>query len=89
MLGDNLVVLPDQVVTHGRIDRLALAPRHNYQARLAAGVGYDAEHRTLLGLLQAEQAGMRNRPAATGSPRSTHPASGFRELSATTTRASP
>lgn len=62
VLGDNIVVLPDQTITDDRIDRLDLAPRQRYRERLAAGSGYDNEHRALLQTLQTEQARMRNRP---------------------------
>lgn len=61
ILGDNLVVLPDGVITDERMDQLDLAPRRKYRERLAAGFGYDAEHRTLLRELQTQQAQQRNR----------------------------
>lgn len=39
-----------------RMDRLELAPRPKYRECLAAGTGYDDEHRALLRELQTEQA---------------------------------
>jgi hypothetical protein len=62
MLGDNVVVLPDQVLTDDRLDRLDLAPRRRYRERLAAGEGYDDAHRALVVELQTRQAELRNRP---------------------------
>jgi hypothetical protein len=61
VLGDNLVVLPDDTITDERMDQLDLAPRRKYQERLAAGAGYDDEHRAILRELQTQQAQRRNR----------------------------
>lgn len=61
VLGDNLVVLPDETITDERMDQLDLAPRRKYQERLAAGAGYDDEHRAILRELQTQQAERRNR----------------------------
>jgi hypothetical protein len=61
VLGDNLVVLPDDTITDERMDQLDLAPRRKYQERLAAGAGYDDEHRAILRELQTQQAERRNR----------------------------
>jgi hypothetical protein len=60
VLGDNLVILPDETITDDRLDHLDLAARGTYRYRLAAGSGYDDEHRALLRELQAEQAEWRN-----------------------------
>lgn len=62
MLGDNVVVLPDRVLTDDRQDQLDLAPRRRYRERLTAGTGYDDEHHVLLVELQTRQAQLRNRP---------------------------
>ncbi|GAB3480779.1 hypothetical protein [Amycolatopsis cihanbeyliensis] len=62
VLGDNLVMLPDETLTDDRMDRLDLAPRRKYRERLAAGSGYDDEHLALLGELQIRQAECRNQP---------------------------
>ncbi|WP_199429156.1 hypothetical protein [Qaidamihabitans albus] len=62
VLGDNLIVLPDEVLTDDRMDRLDLVPRRTYRARLAAGTGYDDEHKALLRELQSQQAERRNQP---------------------------
>ncbi|MEU0508329.1 hypothetical protein [Amycolatopsis sp. NPDC006125] len=62
LLGDNTVILPGgEILTDDRIDRLDLEPRRKYRERLAAGHGYDDEHRALLRELQAQQARHRNR----------------------------
>lgn len=61
MLGDNLVILPNEVLTDERMDALDLAPRRKYRERLAAGNGYDDEHRAILQELQTQQAQHRNR----------------------------
>jgi hypothetical protein len=61
ILGDNLVIMPNDIITDNRLDRLDLAPRRTYRDRLAAGFGYDDEHRAVLRELQAEQAKWRNR----------------------------
>lgn len=61
ILGDNLVVLPDETITDERMDQLDLAPRRKYRERLAAGGGYDEEHRAILRELQTQQAQCRNR----------------------------
>lgn len=63
VLGDNMVVLPNQILTDDRIDRLNLEPRRRYRQRLAAGHGYDNEHRAILRELQTQQAQHRNRPS--------------------------
>src|SRR5437773_2038730 len=55
VLGDNFVVLPDTVITDSRIDNVAPELRSAYRARLAAGLGHDTEHRSLLAKLQNEQ----------------------------------
>lgn len=62
VLGDNIVVLPDEVIADDRIDQAAPALRERYRGRLAAGYGYDTEHRALLVELQTQQALRRNRP---------------------------
>ncbi|MFI6030436.1 protein phosphatase 2C domain-containing protein [Amycolatopsis magusensis] len=61
VLGDNLVVTPDEQITDSRMDQLDLAPRHEYRERLAAGEGYTEKHRELLRELQDQQAAARNR----------------------------
>lgn len=60
VLGDNMVILPDEIITDDRMDRLNLEPRRRYRERLAAGHGYDDEHRALLRELQIQQARYRN-----------------------------
>jgi hypothetical protein len=60
-LGDNLVIVPNEIITDDRLDQLDLAPRRTYRDRLTAGFGYDDEHRAVLQELQAEQAKLRNR----------------------------
>ncbi|WP_431901324.1 hypothetical protein [Amycolatopsis thermoflava] len=63
LLGDNTVILPGgEILTDDRIDRLDLEPRRKYRERLAAGHGYDDEHRALLRELQTQQAQHRNKP---------------------------
>ncbi|MGW4593285.1 hypothetical protein ACWEKJ_38710 [Amycolatopsis thermoflava] len=63
LLGDNTVILPGgEILTDDRIDRLDLEPRRKYRERLAAGHGFDDEHRALLRELQTQQAKYRNRP---------------------------
>ncbi|WP_198958269.1 MULTISPECIES: PP2C family serine/threonine-protein phosphatase [Amycolatopsis] len=63
LLGDNTVILPGgEILTDDRIDRLDLEPRRKYRERLAAGHGYDDEHRALLRELQTQQAQYRNKP---------------------------
>jgi hypothetical protein len=63
LLGDNYVILPGgEILTDDRIDRLDLEPRRRYRERLAAGHGFDDEHRRLLRELQAQQAQHRNKP---------------------------
>ncbi|TVT22714.1 hypothetical protein FNH06_12585 [Amycolatopsis acidiphila] len=62
LLGDNYVILPGgEVLTDDRMDRLDLEPRRRYRERLAAGHGFDDEHRRLLRELQTQQARYRNR----------------------------
>jgi hypothetical protein len=61
VLGDNFVTLPEETITDDRTDQLNLAARRTYRDRLAAGSGYDDEHRTTLRELQIEQAKWRNR----------------------------
>ncbi|SNR93512.1 hypothetical protein SAMN06265360_1374 [Haloechinothrix alba] len=61
VLGDTDVITPGHAVKDVRIDALDLAPRRRYRERLAAGTGYDDEHRRLLRELQHEQAKHRNR----------------------------
>jgi len=76
VLGDNLVVLPPAAVSDDRMDRLDLAARRAYRQRLAAGYGFDDEHRRTLRDLQAAQAGLRNRAGgywiAEADPRAAH-----------------
>lgn len=62
VLGDNLVVFPDQAVTDDRISRVAQHHRTRYRQRLQDGHGYDQTHREILKELQAEQARHRNQP---------------------------
>jgi hypothetical protein len=62
VLGDNLVVFPDQAVTDERLSRIGQQYRERYRERLMAGHGYDQEHRDVLKDLQAEQVRYRNRP---------------------------
>ncbi|WAL65912.1 hypothetical protein ORV05_34510 [Amycolatopsis cynarae] len=62
VLGDNVVILPDRTITDDRIDRLDLEPARRYRERLAAGYGFDDEHRRLLRELQRQQVEHRNRP---------------------------
>ena len=62
VLGDNTVILPGEIITDDRIDRLDLEPRRKYRERLAAGSGFDDEHRALLRELQTQQAQHRNQP---------------------------
>lgn len=61
ILGDNLVMLPGEILIDDRLDVLDLAPRRKYRERLAAGSGYDDEHKALLRKLQTLQAQHRNR----------------------------
>jgi hypothetical protein len=61
VLGDNLAVLPEAVITDDRLDVLDLEPRREYQQRLIAGAGYDKKHFATLRELQNQQAGQRNR----------------------------
>ncbi|WP_228685025.1 hypothetical protein [Amycolatopsis thermoflava] len=61
LLGDNTVILPGgEILTDDRIDRLDLEPRRKYRERLAAGHGFDDEHKALLRALQTQQAQFRN-----------------------------
>lgn len=60
-LGDTQIVTPRETIRDDRMDRLELAPRRKYRERLAAGTGYDDEHRAALRELPAEQAKHRNR----------------------------
>ncbi|MEU0463225.1 hypothetical protein ABZ215_04395 [Amycolatopsis sp. NPDC006131] len=63
LLGDNTVILPGgEILTDDRLDRLDLEPRRKYRERLAAGHGFDEEHRALLRELQNQQTQYRNRP---------------------------
>lgn len=67
LLGDSFVVLlsaggAESVHTDDRLDAVGAHERAAYRARLAAGSGYDVEHRSLLLALQAEQARHRNQP---------------------------
>ncbi|SFP35918.1 hypothetical protein SAMN05421810_102355 [Amycolatopsis arida] len=62
ILGDNLVVLPDEVLTDDRMDQLDLPPRRRYRERLADGHGYDEEHQATVREQQVQQAERRNRP---------------------------
>ncbi|PRX47574.1 hypothetical protein B0I33_105153 [Prauserella shujinwangii] len=61
VLGGNTVVLPDEVITDDRLTALDLAADRTYRERLAAGAGYDDEHRALLAELHTQQAERRNR----------------------------
>lgn len=61
VLGDTEIVTPHQTVRDDRLAQLGLASHQKYRDRLAAGGGYDAEHRRLLRELQTEQAKHRNR----------------------------
>lgn len=61
VLGDTPVVFPSGMVSDDRIDDLDLPERRKYRQRLAAGSGYDDEHKTLLRELQNRQAERRNR----------------------------
>lgn len=63
LLGDNTLILPGEIITDNRMDQLNLAPRRKYRDRLAAGTGYDDEHRALLYELQTQQARHRNQPS--------------------------
>ncbi len=60
MLGDNLLVLPDQTITDPRLDNLDIPEHRHYRQRLAAGTGFDDTHRDLLAALQRRQAACRN-----------------------------
>jgi len=60
VLGDTDIVTPHETVRDDRLAQLSLAPHQKYRDRLAAGGGYDDEHRRLLRELQAEQAQHRN-----------------------------
>jgi hypothetical protein len=68
VLGDSYIVAlrPDggaqTVQTDDRLDAVGAPERAAYRTRLAAGHGYDVEHRELLLALQADQARRRNRP---------------------------
>jgi hypothetical protein len=62
VLGDNLVIVPDEVITDDRMDQLDLESRREYRARLADGTGYDDRHGELLRELQTKQAERRNKP---------------------------
>lgn len=61
VLGDTEIVTPHETIRDDRLAQLALAPHQKYRDRLAAGGGYDNEHRRILRELQAEQAQHRNR----------------------------
>lgn len=66
-LGDSYVVVlradgTESVRTDDRLDAVGAPERAAYRTRLAAGHGYDVEHRALLLALQAEQARHRNQP---------------------------
>ena len=65
-LGDSYVVAlcadgTESVYTDDRLDVVGAPERAAYRTRLAAGHGYDVDHRALLLALQAEQAQHRNR----------------------------
>ncbi|MFC8799397.1 hypothetical protein ACFT2C_16810 [Promicromonospora sp. NPDC057138] len=67
VLSDSFVVVlrtdgAEAVHTDDRLDAVGARERAAYRARLAAGHGYDVEHRELLLALQADQARRRNRP---------------------------
>ena len=66
-LGDSIAALihtdgTETVHTDERLDAVAVAHHRRYLDRLAAGHGYDDEHRAMLIELQAEQARHRNLP---------------------------
>lgn len=61
VLGDTPIVLPSGVFVDERLDALDLKPRRQYRERLAAGSGYDEEHRRTLQELQNQQVTRRNR----------------------------
>lgn len=68
VLSDSYVVAlradgAETVHTDDRLDAVGATERATYRARLAAGSGYDVEHRELLVALQAEQARRRNQPS--------------------------
>jgi hypothetical protein len=79
VLGDNLVVLPDETVTDDRVDQLDLPPRRKYRERLAAGAGFDEEHRAILRELQTQQAQRRNRAGGYWTAE-THPAAAWQAV---------
>lgn len=61
LLGDSVLILPDEIITDDRMDELDLPPRRKYRERLHAGSGYDDEHQRLLRELQSQHAQHRNR----------------------------
>lgn len=62
VLGDTAIILPTETIRDGRMDALNLPERQQYRDRLAAGSGYDEQHRRLLRHLQTRQARWRNTP---------------------------
>jgi len=67
VLSDSFVVVlradgAETVHTDDRLDAVGVSERAAYRTRLAAGHGYDVEHRELLLALQADQARRRNQP---------------------------
>jgi hypothetical protein len=61
VLGDSQITTPLGTVRDNRLDSIGVSERSEYQSRLAAGHGYDDEHRALLVALQTVQATHRNR----------------------------
>jgi len=63
VLGDSSIILggdPCVVITDDRLEAIGLPVRQAYRTRLAAGHGYDDEHRRLVAALQARQRRARN-----------------------------
>lgn len=65
VLGDTTIILgfndgTRQRITDDRIHQIRTPARDSYRARLAAGYGYDDEHRRLLAELQRQQRSFRN-----------------------------
>lgn len=61
VLGDNLIVLPDQQIMDSRIERIAQEWRSEYRSRLKKGSGFDRKHAEVLREMQMRQARLRNR----------------------------
>jgi hypothetical protein len=62
VLGDTQVVTPHRTIRDDRLNNVGANRRAAYQARLAAGNGYDEQHRSILQELQREQLRRRNQP---------------------------